>query len=69
MIGCFCLFSLGLGLDAGVVVREGDELVEPMGASGNAEMGAVDGDDEDEDRKSAVRGWIGADGLASWSIN
>jgi len=69
MIGCFCLPSLCLCLGGGVVVREGGELVEPMGTSGNAEIGVVDGDNGDVDRKRAVRGLVGADGLASWFMN
>ena len=65
-MGCFRFFSLDFGLCPGVVDERG-ETAEPMGTSGNADIGVVDDDEGDEDRKSAVKGLVGAAGLASWS--
>ena len=66
MITCFFFFSLSIGLGSGsVAVGEGGEVVESTGMSGNAEIGEVEDDDDDGDRKRAVRGLVGGIGLVS----
>lgn len=63
MIGSFLLFSFGLGFGSGVVLVVGDSemggVAEPLGSSGNAEIGEAEGDDGGEDWKRAVRGCDG----------
>ena len=64
-MGCFRFFSLDFNFGSEpVVVGEGGEVPESVGISGNAEMGEVEDDDGDGDRKRAVKGLTGVVGLA-----
>lgn len=63
-MGCFRFFSLDFNFGSEPVVGEGGEVLESVGISGNAEMGEVEDDDGDGDRKRAVKGLTGVVGLA-----